>query len=184
MASTRKAKIMGGNERGELVVAVQTRNQLKYCIGGAAVQITGGLVGQQNLRPSDKRPCQRRPLLFATGEFPSAVMRPFRQANFCQPLRRFLLCLGFRSSPHQQWHGDVLKRGEFRQQIVKLPNEADFAVTKISSSVLGKRTQAQVGAVYFTCRRLIKRSKYMYQSAFSGRGCSDNRQHLSPCKLN
>src|SRR5439155_14747427 len=66
VASMRKAKIVCGNNRGELMFAVQPGNQFEDHPCRLAIQVAGGLVGQQNLRPSDKSPCQRRPLLFAT----------------------------------------------------------------------------------------------------------------------
>ena len=159
MASARKTKIMGRNDRGKLKITVQTCNQLKYRVGCPAVQVAGRLICQQNLRLSDQRPRQCSTLLFTARKFACAMMTPLRQANFLQPLQGFLFGVGLRVAPHQQRHGNVLKRGKLRQQIVELPNEANFAVTKISSGIFRKRAQAKLRAVYFTCRRLINRAQ-------------------------
>ena len=51
------------------MLAMQSRDQIKNQFGGTAIEIAGGLIGQQNLGPGDERPGQRKALLFASREF-------------------------------------------------------------------------------------------------------------------
>src|SRR5215467_5112555 len=110
--------------------AVQSSEQVKDHFGGSAVNIARWLIRQQNLRLGDQCPRQRESLLFAAGKFAGTVMSARLEANFSQPPRRFLTGRGHRLSATQQRHGDILERGELRQQVVKLPDKADLAVSE------------------------------------------------------
>jgi hypothetical protein len=46
---------MRGDYRGQLVLAVQSRYQIKDQFGGAAVEVAGRLIGQQDLRLGNER---------------------------------------------------------------------------------------------------------------------------------
>ncbi len=89
MAPTCKCQIVGGDQRGELVLAVQSRDQLKNQFSGAAIEVAGRLVSQQYLRLRNERPCQRQPLLLATGKFARTMMPALLESHFAQPARSF-----------------------------------------------------------------------------------------------
>ena len=57
MATSRKGKIVGGNERGQLVIAMEPGNQFKNRVRCTVVEVSGGLIRQQKLGPCDERPC-------------------------------------------------------------------------------------------------------------------------------
>jgi len=56
------------------MLAMQPRDQFKNQFPGAPVEIAGRLIGQQYLRLGDERPCQRQPLLLASGKFARTMM--------------------------------------------------------------------------------------------------------------
>ena len=56
---------MRGNEGGELVLAVQARNQFKNRFRRMSVEVSRGLIGQQQLRTGDERAGQSHPLLLS-----------------------------------------------------------------------------------------------------------------------
>ena len=68
--------------------AVQPFQQLEHGPSILLVQISGGFICQQHGRPSDERPSYSDALLFPSGEFPRAVVRPIFQANLREPLPR------------------------------------------------------------------------------------------------
>src|SRR5271155_2787594 len=106
-------------------------------------------------------------------------MRALVQSDLTEPLRCFCLCLLPRATPKQEGHGHIFQCRELRQQVVELPNKADFAVTKLGRSVLRKRSQMQVGEVYVTCRSSIKSAHDVKQGALAGTRLADDGQHFS-----
>ena len=99
------------------------------------------------------------------------------EANLAEPTRGFHFGSRFRLSTGKQRHRDIFKGGELRQKVVKLPDIADFAVTKLGGIILGKRIHLGVGAVYGTGGGPIKRRQDVQQGTLPGTRLSDDRQH-------
>ena len=62
---------------------------------------------------------------------------------------------------------------------MKLPDETDFAVTKIGGAIPGERIQLQLRAVYVTGGSAIKRAQDVQQGTLAGARLADNGQHLA-----
>src|SRR6266436_1202084 len=135
---------------------MQPGNQFKNRVRCAAVEVSGGLVRQQNFGLGDERPGQSDSLLLAAGKLTRAVMRTLLQTHLVQPSRSFPLRLLLGLTPKQQRHGHVFQCRKFRQQVVELPNETELMVTEPGRVIFRERTQSQVGAVYVTGRSPIK----------------------------
>jgi len=73
---------MGGDYRGQSVVAVQSCDQFKNQFAGAPVEVARWLIGQQHLRPGNERSCQRQPLLLAAGKLARTMMLARFQSHF------------------------------------------------------------------------------------------------------
>ena len=80
------------------------------------------------------------------------------ESHLAQPVGCFLFRDRQSLPASQKRHGHVFERGKFRQQVVKLPHEANFAVAKLGSVVFGECMHLRVSAVYGTRRRTIKSS--------------------------
>ncbi len=161
------------------MLTMQPRDQFKNHFCGASVEIASRLIRQQELRLRDQRAGQCQPLLFTSGKF-SRTMIPARfQSHLAQPAGSFLLRDRKSLSARQQWHGYILQRRKFRQQVMKLPDEANFAVAELGSIVFRERIHLRVRAVYGTGRRTIKRSDDVQQGTLARTRLPDNRQHLS-----
>jgi len=179
MAPSCKRQIVGRNQRRQLVFPVQARDQLKNYFSRAPVEIARRLVGQQDLRLCNQRPCQCQPLLLASGKFSRTMMPARFESDFAQPPRSFFFGGSQRLPAGQQGHGDILQCGEFRQQVVKLPDVADLAIAKLSGFILRKRIHLGVGAVYGTSRRTIKSGEDVQQGTLSRARLPDDSQHRS-----
>ena len=107
------------------------------------------------------------------------MMGALAQFDLFQPSQRTLLYIFPRVSAEQKGHCHILQRGKLRHQVVELPDEAYFAVTKCSSVILRERTQSQVGAVYVTCGRPIKSAEDVQQGTLSSPRLADDREHLA-----
>ena len=94
MAPTCKRQIVSGNQRSQLVFAVQSRDQFKNQLAGASIEIAGRLIGQQDSGLGDERTRQRNTLLFAAGKFAGAMMPARLKPDFAQPPRSFVFRFG------------------------------------------------------------------------------------------
>ena len=96
------------------------------CSDGARIEIAGRLVGQQDARRIGDRARDGDALLLAAGKLRRAVRQPILQPEIGQQLG------GARRAPPARQAADhlrqhhVLHRREFRQQMVKLIDEADL----------------------------------------------------------
>ncbi len=115
---------------------MQPGNQFKNRVRGSAIEVPRGLIRQQQLRLGDERPGQRHSLLLPAGKFSRPVMRALLQSHLAQPPRSFLLCLLPGQTPQQKRHGHIFQCRKLRQQVVELPDEADFAIAKLSGFIL------------------------------------------------
>ena len=99
----------------------------------SAVRLSRSPVGssaRRSLGLRDQGTGEGDTLLFAAGEFAGAMGGPAPKFDFVQPVLRGSEGLSLRFAPGKQRHGDVLQRGEFRQEVMELPDVADFAVAK------------------------------------------------------
>ena len=99
---------------------------------GLRVEAAGGLVGEQQRRLEQQRAAERDPLLLAARELRREVLR---RARPCPTCVEELGARGAASSAPARpairpGSSDVLERGEVRQQLVELEDEADRAVAE------------------------------------------------------
>ena len=134
VAAARKGKIVGSDERGKLVLAMQPGDQFKYRLSGPAVEVAGRLIRQQELRPGDERAGQSHALLLSAGKFSGPVMRHVLQVRPHATSASLRPAPLSKSAREQQRHGHVFQRREFGQQVVELPDEADFAIAKFAAA--------------------------------------------------
>src|SRR5229473_8067229 len=143
-------QVVRGDERRQLVRAVQPFQQLEHSPSILLVQISGRFICQQHARPSDERPGNRYTLLFPARKFSCTVFGPVLQPNLRQPfLRRFERnWLWF--SAHQQRHRYVLYRREIRQQLMPLPEKPHGSIAKLRQSRVFIRFNRFMRKVYCT----------------------------------
>src|SRR5580698_4346979 len=120
---------------------MQAFNKAEDHVGSEAVEVAGGFIGEKKFGLRDQSTGDGDTLLLAAGEFAGAMRGPAPKFNFVQPVLRASEGLSLRFTPGQQRHRDVLQRGEFRQEVMKLPDVADFAVAK--SGGLSRRESPQ-----------------------------------------
>ena len=81
------------------------------------------------------------------------------QTHFLQPVQALLLRLTLLHATHQQRHGNILKRGKLRQQIMKLPDKSKLPAAELRGTFFRETPQFKLGEVYVTFRSAIKRSE-------------------------
>ena len=92
------------------------------------VEVAGRLVGDEDGRVGDDGARDGDALLLAAGELPRVVVHAVVEADdVAAPSRRARAARFFESLREQQRQLDVLERGEHRDQVVHLEDEADVA---------------------------------------------------------
>ena len=85
MAAAGERQIVRSDEGGQLVLAVQTRNQSENRFRRLSVEVAGRLIGQQQLGTGNERSCQSYPLLLTAGKLAGAMMGALLQTDLAQP---------------------------------------------------------------------------------------------------
>ncbi len=132
--------------------AVQPFQQLKHSPSILLVQISGRFICQQHGRPSDERPGNGDALLFPSGEFPCAVIRPIFQANLRKPLPRHPQRRSEIFAAQKQRHGYIFCSRKIRQQLMTLPEKTHRAVSKFRERNVIIRFNGFICEVYCTAR--------------------------------
>ena len=117
--------------------APQLGQQLQDPAAGGAVEVAGGLVGEQDRRPGGEGAGEGDPLLLAPRELARIVMAALRQPHGGQQLVGASEGVGEAEQLDRQQH--VLARGEVRQQLEALEDEADLLAAEQGEAVLRHR---------------------------------------------
>jgi N-carbamoyl-L-amino-acid hydrolase len=73
--------VVGGHEQGDTSVIAQAAKNIQHLFAGSAVEITGWLIGQNDLRARHECSGDGDPLLLATRKFVWPMVCPFRQPH-------------------------------------------------------------------------------------------------------
>jgi hypothetical protein len=100
---------VGGDQGGHALGLDHGTKQPHDLLPGLGVELTGGLVGQQDLRAARQRPGDRDPLLLPAGQLTRSLLRVLTQADDVQhePDTFLPLLRGHAHDP--QRHADVLR---------------------------------------------------------------------------
>ena len=96
-------------------------------IAGGRVEVAGGLVGEEQLRPVHERPRDGDPLLLPSGELGRGVVQPVRKPHPLQRLGGARVPLRVGMPWYSMRQLDVLERARARQQVEALEDEAERA---------------------------------------------------------
>src|ERR1700726_3967059 len=102
-------------------------DQLHDFVGTLAVQVAGGLVAKEKRGVSDDSARNGHALLLSAGELARIVVHAFREADDAERGFDVLTALGLGELGEQQRQLNVLKRGEYGNEVVHLKDEADVA---------------------------------------------------------
>ena len=122
-------RVVGHHHDGQAALArpVQQAHDL---LGVRRVQRAGRLVGQHQLALTDHRAGDRHPLPLAAGQLVGVLARAIGQAQAVQGAQPSGARLPGRGAVKLQRQGDVLRRGEPRQQVEVLEHVADRAAAQ------------------------------------------------------
>src|SRR6185437_13515019 len=133
---TRETVIVGHHHEAGTPLAVELEHQGKDRLRIGAVQIAGGLIGQDDLRLCHERAGHRSALPLSAGKLVRSVLQALAEADTLQELTGCLTRLRDGSAAYEERHGNVLQRGELRKEMMELVDESQRAVAQLSPLLL------------------------------------------------
>ena len=145
VAARSQRLVVRHHHKGGAVGTRQVQHVFKHAVGGGAVEVAGGLVGQYAGRARDQRTRNGNALALAARQLGRAVVHAFFQPHAGEHVCGLPGAFGVRQAANAQRHGDVVLRAEFGQQVVKLVDKAKLLVAQ--RALLRGRELRQVLAV-------------------------------------
>ena len=129
----------------------------------SVVEIAGRLIGQQDFRGVGNCARDGDPLLLTAGKLRRSMVKPLGEAQVLQDLARVGFRIFLRGAEDELGQHHVFERTEFRQQVMKLVDEAELGATKQCS--LSIRYQDAILAVQkdFAVVRPVQQSEDVEQ---------------------
>ncbi len=170
---------MGDDQEGRPAAGVEVEEELVDGVAGGAVQIAGGLVGEDEGRLHDQGARQGDALLLAPGELARAVLEPVAESDLLEELLRLLLQGRAAHASDEAGHHDVLEGGELGEQVMELEDEADALVAECRE--LTARELGDVAALAGDRTRCgqVEGAEQVEQGALAGARRADDADHLS-----
>ena len=126
----RHLHVMGDEDHRVPLLAMHLLEQRHDLVRVLAVEISRGLVGQQDARIVRKTPRDRHSLALAAGEFCRQMIEPVGHAHGLQQFACTPLALTHRPGRFKHGHLHVFQGGQRRQQVEALEDEANVLRTK------------------------------------------------------
>ncbi len=167
-------QIVRHHNKAGVQALIQFLHQVKQCLCTGAIQIAGGFVSQHTDGLGNQRAGHRHALAFAAGKFGRVVRQTFFQAHVFQHFGGNGGGLFHFHAAYQERHGDVFQRGEFRQQVVELVDEAERAVAQLSTLGFIHRLHVLAEYRHAAAAGIVQPAEQMQQGAFAGAGSTDD----------
>ena len=119
-------RIVRDHDDGLAMLFVQRLQQVKDFIARLAIEVTRGLVAQQERGIRDDGACNAYALLLATREFARLVLDAIAEAHECERRVHALESIRLSQLREEKRQLHVALRREHRQQVVHLEHEADI----------------------------------------------------------
>lgn len=137
---------MGYQHQGGSALLVQFEQQVADALAGVAVEVAGGLVGEQHGRLRGEGAGDRHPLLLAAGELAWGVAQALAQAD---PLEQVAgVFAGIAAAVELQRQHDVLQGVEAVEQLERLEHEPHVLGSHLGTLVLVERAEVVSGQDY------------------------------------
>ncbi len=131
----------------------------------------------------DQRTRHGGTLALATGQLARLVVQAMAQADRFQQRGRTLAGFGHAGTGQHHRHHHVFQRGEFRQQVVELVDEAQRLVAQQATRGVRQGRHALAGDEHLTCGRHIEATQQVQQGALAGAGGTDDRHRFAGIDL-
>ena len=172
----RGASIMGHDDH-RLVVPVHSGAQnVENLLARVGVQVAGGFVAEDYLRPAHEGTRAGHALLLASRQLTGAVREPFRQAQAAGDLDEPLLVHLFARDVRGQ--GDVLRRSQGGNKVERLKDEAQTVAAECRELFVPEIGQVGISNVGGTGSERVKPRHRVHEGGLAGAGRPHNRSEF------
>ena len=158
-----------------VVEALKDREDLR---ARARIEVSGGLVREDERRVVQEGPRDRHALLLPSGELARAVVDAIAETDLLERAERALSSRVAISSVDER-QLDVLDRVETREQIEGLEDEAEMLVAKTGELVVGELADVLAGQEIRATVRDVEAAKDVHQGRLAGAGGTHHREELA-----
>ncbi|MNH15811.1 hypothetical protein D3C79_754330 [compost metagenome] len=174
---------MGHHQERRARRAGQFLHQFLDALGGVVVEVAGRLIEHHQPRTVDQGAGNRYPLALTTGQLGRFVAQAMSQANAREQRFGALARFGDGGAADQQRHAHVLQRGEFRQQVMELVDEAQRAVAQQATGTLTEGRQLFAGQPDAALGRGVEAAQQVEQGTLARTRTADNGHPLTGVQL-
>ena len=174
----RQTPIVGDQDQRGADLPVQFQHQFVDLRGVVLIEVAGRLVTEHAGRSRHQGARHGGPLALAAAQFARLVAEAHAEPDPSEQFAGALARLADRRAADQQRHADVFERGEFRQQVMELVDEAERAVAQFSASAIGQPRHGLALDLDFTAGRLVEAAEDVQQGALAGARGADDRDRL------
>ena len=127
----REPVVVGDDDQRDAALAVELEEQLMHVVAGGRVEVAGRLVGEHGARRQHDGARDGDALLLAARQLAGLVLEAVRRGRPASSTARAARAASSQAlARDQRRHHDVLERGEVRQQVMELEDEADLAIAE------------------------------------------------------
>ena len=156
---------------------VDVAQQLHDVAAVGAVEVAGRLVGQHDRRIVGQRARERHALLLAARELRRVVMRAAGQPDFLEQRSARAPRVGDAGDLHR--HGDVLVRGQRRDEVEELEDEPDLLAAQPRERVLVEPRDVDAVDEHVAGRRRVEAGDQAEQRGLAAARRPDDRHELA-----
>ena len=172
-----------GDDHDRLAPGVHPVEDLEDLEAGLAVEVAGGLVGEDQRGLVHERPGDGRPLALSPGELGRAVLCPVREADPVEGRARQLLALRARDPGIQEGELHVAQKRGLGEEVEGLEDEADLLVAD------GRDLEARELVDVVSLQAVgaggggVEAAEDVHEGRLAGAGRADDRHHLPALDL-
>ena len=148
-------------------------------LGGARVEISGGLVGEQDARGVGNRARDRDALLLAPRKLRGAVSEALLQAEVAEQIAGAPGGFPAREPADHLRHDHVLNGGKFHQQVMELIDEADLGSADARALGIRERRGRNLIDIDFAAIGMLEESSDVQERRLAGAGGRYQRNRLA-----
>ena len=180
---------MGHEHQRHAACRLLVEQGLEHLLSGPAVEVAGGLVGDQDRRVQEERPGDRDALLLAARELRGPMAEAVGEAEARQHSGgavEELGPVGAERPPAELDHGrqhGVLQGGELGQQVIELEDEADLLVTQVGAMPGAQAPGVLAGDADRALGRAVQQTQDVEQGGLPGAGGAHEREPLPGAEL-
>ena len=159
MAGVRRHFLIMGDDNNGVPLPVERIEKAENLLARLAVEVSGGLVREDDRRVVHERPRDRDPLALSAGKLAWAMIEAISKVDALKRALRSTAALVGRNPPINERQLDVPERRGAWEQVKRLEHKADFLIADRGELVIGHGADLTSVQTVRTLRRVVEASE-------------------------